>query len=85
MKRSALIVLLVVIVILLGLFIIGGFIYMQFNQEPYIPEKAVLKIELSGPLADASTSRFPGISSTAISIQDLWYQLERAASDERIK
>jgi protease IV len=85
MKRSALIALLVVIVIVLGLFIIGGFIYMQFNQEPYVPEKAYLKIELSGPLADTTPSRFPNISSSAISIQDLWYQLERAAIDERIK
>jgi len=85
MKRSALIVLLVVIVILLGLFIIGGFIYLQFNQEPYIPEKAYLKIELSGPLADTAPNRFPAFSSSAISIQDLWYQLARAAVDDRIK
>lgn len=85
MKRGALIALLVIIVILLGLFIIGGFIYLQFNQEPYVPEKAYLKIELSGSLADTAPSRFPGISSAAISIQDLWYQLERAAIDERIK
>jgi protease-4 len=85
MKRGALIALLVVIVIILGLFIIGGFIYLQFNQEPYIPEKAYLKIELSGPLADTSPSRFPGLSGAAISIEDLWYQLERAAIDERIK
>jgi protease-4 len=85
MKRSALVVLLVVIVILLGLFIIGGFIYLQFNQEPYIPEKAYLKIELSGPLADTTPNRFPALSSSAISIQDLWYQLARAAVDERIK
>jgi protease-4 len=81
MKRSALIVLLVVIVILLGLFIIGGFIYMQFNQEPYVPDRAVL----GGPLADTVTSRFPGIASSAVSIQDLWYQLQRAAIDDRIK
>ena len=85
MKRSAVIILLVFIVILLGLFIIGGFIYLQFNQEPFIPEKGVLKIELSGPLADTTPSRFPGLSSGAISIQDLWYQLERAAIDERIQ
>ena len=85
MKRSALIALLVIIIILLGLFIIGGFIYMQFNQEPYIPEKAYLKIDLSGPLADTTPSRFPGLSSNAISIQDLWYQLARAEADERIQ
>ncbi|MCX6558629.1 MAG: signal peptide peptidase SppA [Candidatus Aminicenantes bacterium] len=80
MKRSALIVLLVVIVILLGLFIIGGFIYMQFNQEPYVPDKAVLKIDLSGPLADTVTSRFPGIASTAVSIQDLWYHYKTGSN-----
>jgi protease-4 len=85
MKRGALIALLVIIVILLGLFIIGGFIYLQFNQEPYVPEKAYLKIELSGPLADIAPSRFPNLSSASISIQDLWYHLERAARDERIK
>ncbi|MBN2398862.1 MAG: signal peptide peptidase SppA [Candidatus Aminicenantes bacterium] len=85
MKRSALIALLVVIVILLGLFIIGGFIYLQFNQEPYIPDNAYLKIDLSGPLADTAPKHFPAFSSTAISIQDLWYQLARAAVDTRIK
>lgn len=85
MKRSALIALLVIVIILLGLFIIGGFIYMQFNQEPYIPEKAYLKIDLSGSLADTTPSRFPGLAGTAISIQDLWYQLARAAVDERIQ
>jgi protease-4 len=85
MKRSALVALLVIIVILLGLFIIGGFIYLQFNKEPYVPEKAYLKIELSGHVADTAPSRFPGVSSAVVSIQDLWYQLERAAIDERIK
>ncbi len=85
MKRGALIALLVVIVILLGLFIIGGFIYLQFNQEPYVPEKAYLKIDLGGPLAETAPARFMGMSSAAISIHDLWYNLERAAKDERIK
>ncbi|HEX7502293.1 MAG TPA: signal peptide peptidase SppA [Acidobacteriota bacterium] len=85
MKRGALIALLVVIVILLGLFILGGFIYLQFNQEPYVPEKAYLKIELGGSIAETAPSRFPGISSGALSIHDLWYNLERAANDERIK
>jgi protease IV len=85
MKRSLLIALLVVIVILLGLFIIGGFIYLQFNQEPYVPEKAYLKIDLGGSLAETAPTRFPGVSSGMISIHDLWYHLERAAQDERIK
>jgi len=85
MKRGALIALLVIIVILLGLFLLGGFIYLQFNQEPYVPERAYLKIELGGPIAETAPTRFPGMSSGALSIQDLWYNLERAAKDERIK
>ena len=85
MKRSALIALLVVIVILLGLFILGGFIYLQFNQEPYVPEKAYLKIDLGGAIAETAPTRFPGMSGGAFSIHDLWYNLERAAKDERIK
>jgi protease-4 len=85
MKRGALIALLVIIVILLGLFLLGGFIYLQFNQEPYVPQKAYLKIDLSGPIAETAPTRFPGMSSGALSIHDLWYNLERAASDERIQ
>jgi protease-4 len=85
MKRGALVALLVIIVILLGLFILGGFIYLQFNQEPYVPEKAYLKINLAGSIAETAPSRFPGLSSGALSIHDLWYHLERAAKDERIQ
>ncbi len=85
MKRGALITLLVIIIILLGLFLLGGFIYLQFTQEPYVPEKAYLKISLGGPLAETAPNRFPGMSSGAFSIHDLWYQLERAARDERIR
>ena len=62
MKRSVLIALLIVIVILLGLFIIGGFIYLQFNQEPYVPEKAYLKIDLGGPVAETAPTRLLGMS-----------------------
>ena len=85
MKRGALIALLVIIVILLGLFLLGGFIYLQFNQEPYVPQRAYLKIDLSGPIAETAPTRFPGMSGSALSIHDLWYNLERAARDERIK
>ncbi len=85
MKRGALIALLVIIVILLGLFLLGGYIYLQFNQEPYVPERAYLKIDLGGSLAETAPSRFPGMSGADISIHDLWYNLERAARDERIK
>ena len=85
MKRGALIALLVIIVILLGLFILGGFIYLQFTQEPYVPQKAYLKIDLGGAIAETAPSRFPPMGGGAVSIHDLWYHLERAARDERIR
>ncbi|MCU0235931.1 MAG: signal peptide peptidase SppA [Acidobacteria bacterium] len=85
MKRGALIALLVIVIILLGLFLLGGFIYLQFSQEPYVPQKAYLKIDLGGPLADTAPTRFLGMPSSAVSIHDLWYQLERAARDQRIQ
>ncbi len=85
MKRGALIALLVIIIILLGIFILGGFIYLQFTQEPYVPQKAYLKIDLGGPIAETAPARFPGMSRGALSINDLWYNLERAARDERIR
>jgi len=85
MKRGALIALLVIIVILLGIFILGGFIYLQFTQEPYVPQKAYLKIDLGGAIGETAPARFPAMKGGALSIHDLWYQLERAARDERIK
>jgi protease-4 len=85
MKRGALIALLVIIVILLGLFLLGGFIYLQFNQEPYVPEKAYLKIDLGGPLTETAPMRILGMPSDAFSVRDLWYHLERAALDKRIQ
>ncbi len=85
MKRGALIALLVIIVIILGLFIIGGFIYLQFTQEPYVPQKAYLKIDLGGTISETAQARFPTMSGSSLSIHDLWLHLERAARDERIK
>jgi protease-4 len=85
MKRGALIALLVIIVILLGLFIVGGFIYLQFTQEPFVPQKAYLKIDLGGTISETTHSRFPAMTGSGISIHDLWFHLERAARDERIR
>ncbi len=85
MKRGALIALLVIIVIILGFFIVGGFIYLQFTQEPYVPQKAYLKIDLGGAVSETAPMRFPAMSASSLSIHDLWLHLERAARDERIK
>ena len=72
MKRGALIALLVIIVIILGLFIVGGFIYLQFTQEPYVPQKAYLKIELGGAISETAQVSFPTMSGSLLSIHDLW-------------
>ncbi|MBN2345832.1 MAG: signal peptide peptidase SppA [Candidatus Aminicenantes bacterium] len=85
MKRGALIALLVVIVILLCLFLLGGFIYLQFSQEPYVPDKAYLKIDMGGALVETAPSRLFGVPGGALSIHDLWYHLERARRDPRIQ
>lgn len=85
MKRGALIALLVIIVIILGLFIAGGFIYLQFTQEPYVPQKAYLKIELGGAISETAPTGFPAMGGSSLSIHDLWLHLERAARDERIR
>ncbi len=85
MKRGALIALLVIVIVLLGLFLLGGFIYLQFTQEPYVPQKAYLKIDLGGAISETAPTRFPAMSGGSLSIHDLWYQLERAARDPRIQ
>jgi protease-4 len=85
MKRGALIALLVIVIILLILFLLGGFVYMQLTQEPYVPQKAYLKIDLAGTIAETAPTRFPAMGGGAVSIHDLWYQLERAARDPRIQ
>ena len=85
MKRGALIALLVIVVILLGLFILGGFIYLQFTQEPYVPQKAYLKIEMSGTIHETAPARLFSMGGGELTIHDLWYHLERAARDPRIR
>jgi protease IV len=85
MKRGCLITILVVVVVLLALFIVGGFIYMQFTAEPYVPEQGYLQINLGGPLPDSATPSFPKLGAQPVSVRDLWYQLERARVDRRVK
>lgn len=85
MKKGPFIALLVVIVVILGLFIIGGVIYLQFTAEPYVPEQAYLKIDLHGPIVETPPSGLSGIFADSLSIRDLWFQIERAKSDRRIQ
>jgi len=85
MKRGALIALLVIVVILLGIFLLGGFIYLQFTQEPHVPQKAYLMIDLSGAVSETAPARVLPIGPDPLTIQDLWFHLERAARDPRIQ
>jgi protease-4 len=81
MKRGILITILVIVIFVIFLALLGGYIYMQFTKEPYIPENAFLSIHLSGAVVDNDTSAF----SKKLSIRELWYQIKRAKIDPRIK
>lgn len=85
MKRGVFVAILVLVLVLLSLVLVGGYIYMQLTAEPYVPEKAVLRIRLGGPVAESVSSAMPGLGSPALAIRDLWFQLERAALDPRIR
>ncbi|MCP5054667.1 MAG: signal peptide peptidase SppA [bacterium] len=81
MKKGILITILVFVIIIIFLALMGGYIYMQFTKEPYVPGNAFLTIDLSGKIADSDTSAF----SKHKSVRDLWYHLNRAKIDPRIK
>jgi len=81
MKRGILIAILVIVVFVIFLVLLGGFIYLQFQQEPFIPENSLLKIELAGKIIDSDDSVLSG----AITIRDLFYHINRAKIDHRIK
>jgi len=81
MKKGVLIAILVLVVIIIFLVLTVGYVYMQFAQEPFIAENAVLKINLTGEIVDSDDSFF----SKKHSIRDLWYHIKRAKHDERIK
>ena len=81
MKRGILIAILVIVIFVIFLVLLGGFIYLQFQQEPYIPENSILKIELSGKIIDSDESVLSG----ATTIRDLFFHISRAKIDDRIK
>lgn len=81
MKRGILITLLVIVILVIFLALVGGYVYMQFTREPYVPENSFLKIDLAGKIVDSEVSAF----SKNPSIRDLWYHIKRAKIDTRIK
>jgi len=81
MKRGLLIAILIIIVFFIFIALLGGFIYLQFNQEPDIPENAWLELNLMGKIVDNNES----MTSSDIAIRDLFYHLRRAKMDKRIK
>jgi protease IV len=81
MKKGLLIALLVIILFVVFVALGVGYIYMQINKEPYVPENAFLKIDLTGTIVDSDISAL----SKDMSIRDLWYHLQRAKVDDRIK
>lgn len=84
MKKGPLIVLLIIIVIILAVIIGIGLIYLQFTAEPTIPQQTYLKIDIGGSLMESSASTSLILKETP-SIEELWYQINRAAIDSRIR
>lgn len=81
MKKGILITILVIVLLIVILALIGGYVYMQFTREPYIPENSYLQIDLIGPIVDIDNSVLP----KKRSIKELWYHIKRAKVDKRIK
>ena len=81
MKRGILITILVIVILIIFLALLGGYVYMQFTREPYVPDNSFLQIHLSGTIVDSEDSTF----SKDLSIRDLWYHIKRAKIDSRIK
>lgn len=81
MKKGILITVLVIVIIFVFLALVGGYIYMQFNREPYVPENALLRIEMSGAIDEIDNSAL----SKNLTIRDIWYHVGRAKVDPRIK
>jgi protease-4 len=82
MKKGALITILVIVLLIVFLVLGAGYIYMQFTREPNIPENSFLQIDLTGSVVDIDLSVYP---TRKLSVHDLWYHIERAKVDNRIK
>ncbi len=82
MKRGVLIALLVIVIVFVFIILAAGFIYLQFTQEPVIPDNSYLKIDLAGNIEDFEDSFMAGGAPT---VKDLFFQINRAKIDPRIK
>jgi len=84
-KKGLLITVMVVLLLILGIVFIFGMIYMSLTAEPYVPDQAYLKINLAGPIYESPAKSFPSLASSGLSIRDLWFHLQRAKIDRRIR
>jgi len=81
MKRGLLITLLVIAVFFIFIFLIGGFLYFQFNSEPAVPNQSFLAIDLNQHIAEHETSPLE----KKLTLADLWLNIRRAEIDHRIQ
>ncbi|MGE5342432.1 MAG: signal peptide peptidase SppA [Candidatus Omnitrophota bacterium] len=81
MKKGLLIAILVLATLIILLALGAGYMYLQLNREPDIPQHAFLQIDLSGYIPDIDMAMI----SKKVSFNDLWYHIERAKIDSRIK
>ncbi len=81
MRRGVLVTILVLVIIVILVALAAGYIYLQFTREPYIAENSFLRINLIGDIVDNDISLF----SRKYSIRNLWYHIQRAKIDRRIR
>ncbi len=81
MKRGLLTTLLVVSIILIIIILLAGYVYYQFNKEAYVPDNAMLIINLQGNIEDSDNSPLSKVTT----LSDLWINISRAKIDNRIK
>lgn len=81
MKRGLLTTLLVLSIIVIVILLLAGYVYYQFNKEPYIPNNSMLVISLQGDIKDIDSSPISKVTT----VRDLWFHIARAKVDKRIK
>ena len=76
----------IVVVVVFLVMVIG--IYRLFNDRKALPEDFVLKINLSGDIAETTGTGFElpfQSGSNELSLQDIMFLLERAGEDNRVR
>src|ERR1051326_1370109 len=79
----------IVLLVLLLLMVIGvgGLVLLFITRSPSIPNNAVLKIELNGPLPEYVPKSFPEslLTERVLTVKDHLDNLKKAANDRRIR